>query len=166
MFASIPCSHTPIQDACVSLGGPGPMHSFNHVCENLLQTRYITQSVVYAMMWQVASTHGMPQPIGHICHHPPAKQTASHQQRGQLDSYFPAEIILARIWMEFSIIELLNPLKSVWHCKLPKRQTGRVSYTNFFCKGALFRGKGGPPVLEKPARHLPRQELHYLTTHY
>ena len=26
-----------------------------------------------------------------------------------------------------------------------------------FCKGALFRGKGGPPVLEKPARHLPRQ---------
>ena len=24
-----------------------------------------------------------------------------------------------------------------------------------FCKGALFRGKGGPPVLEKPARHLP-----------
>ena len=27
----------------------------------------------------------------------------------------------------------------------------------FFCKGALFRGKGGSPVLEKPARHLPRQ---------
>ena len=27
----------------------------------------------------------------------------------------------------------------------------------FFCKGALFRGKEGPPVLEKPARHLPRQ---------
>ena len=27
----------------------------------------------------------------------------------------------------------------------------------FFCVGALFRGKGGPPVLEKPARHLPRQ---------
>ena len=26
-----------------------------------------------------------------------------------------------------------------------------------FCKGALFQGKGGPPVLEKPARHLPRQ---------
>ena len=29
--------------------------------------------------------------------------------------------------------------------------------THFFCKGALFRGKGGPPVLEEPARHLPRQ---------
>ena len=28
---------------------------------------------------------------------------------------------------------------------------------DFFCKGALFRGKGGPPVLEKAARHLPRQ---------
>ena len=27
----------------------------------------------------------------------------------------------------------------------------------FFCKGALFRGKGGPPVIEKRARHLPRQ---------
>ena len=28
---------------------------------------------------------------------------------------------------------------------------------SFFCKGALFRGMGGPPVLEKLARHLPRQ---------
>ena len=27
----------------------------------------------------------------------------------------------------------------------------------FFCKGALFWGKGGSPVLEKPTRHLPRQ---------
>ena len=27
----------------------------------------------------------------------------------------------------------------------------------FFVKGALFRGKEGPPVLEKPARHLPPQ---------
>ena len=26
----------------------------------------------------------------------------------------------------------------------------------FFCKGALFQGKGGPPVLEQPVRHLPR----------
>ena len=31
------------------------------------------------------------------------------------------------------------------------------SHYIFFCKGALFRGKGGPPVLEKPAMHLPRQ---------
>ena len=29
MFASIPCSHTPIQGACVSLGRPAPMHSFS-----------------------------------------------------------------------------------------------------------------------------------------
>ena len=27
----------------------------------------------------------------------------------------------------------------------------------FFVIGALFRGKGGPPVLDKPARRLPRQ---------
>ena len=27
----------------------------------------------------------------------------------------------------------------------------------FFCIGALFRCKGGPPVLEEPAWHLPRQ---------
>ena len=33
------------------------------------------------------------------------------------------------------------------------KSKGRI----FFCKGALFRGKGGPPVLEQPARHLPRQ---------
>ena len=26
-----------------------------------------------------------------------------------------------------------------------------------FCQGALFRGKGGPPVFEYPAQHLPRQ---------
>ena len=38
-----------------------------------------------------------------ICwHHPPTKQTASHQQRAQPDNYLPAGIILARIWMEFS----------------------------------------------------------------
>ena len=46
-------------------------------------------------------------------HHPPAKQTASHQQRVQPDSYFLAGIVLARIWIEFSIIELPNTLKSV-----------------------------------------------------
>ena len=26
-----------------------------------------------------------------------------------------------------------------------------------FCKGAFFRGKGDPPVLEEPVRHRPRQ---------
>ena len=36
----------PFQGACVSLGGPGPMHSFSDVREKLLQIRYITQSVV------------------------------------------------------------------------------------------------------------------------
>ena len=50
MLASIPCSHTPIQGACVSSGGPGPMHSFSDVSEKLLQIRYITQSVVCDMM--------------------------------------------------------------------------------------------------------------------
>ena len=37
--------------------------------------------------------------------------------------YFPAGIVLARIWIEFSIIELPNPLKYVQHCKIPERQT-------------------------------------------
>ena len=60
MFASIPCSHTPIQGACGSLRGPRPMHSFSGVCEKLLQTRYLTQFVVCAMMRQLASTHGFP----------------------------------------------------------------------------------------------------------
>ena len=44
MFAAIPCSHTLIQGAFVSLEGPGSMHSFSDVCEKLLQTRYTTQS--------------------------------------------------------------------------------------------------------------------------
>ena len=88
------------------------MHSFSDGREKLLQTRYITQSVVCAMMWQLA------------------KQTASHQQRVQPDSYSPAGIVLARIWMEFSIIELPNPLKSVWHCKLPKRLSHSSSSQN------------------------------------
>ena len=59
------------------------------------------------------------------------KQIASHQQRVQPDSYFPAGIILARIWVEFSMIKLPNPLKYVQHYKLPERQTSRVqvSYT-------------------------------------
>ena len=80
--------HTPIQGACVSLGGPGPMHSFSDVCEKLLQTKNITQSVVCAMMWQLASTHMLASPmvcpylLVICCHHPPTKQTASHQQRG------------------------------------------------------------------------------------
>ena len=36
-----------------------------------------------------------------------------HTNRAQSDIYFPEGIILARIWVEFSIIELPNPLKSV-----------------------------------------------------
>ena len=119
----------PLFTSCVSLGGPGPMHSFSE-WEKLLQTRYTTQSVVCAMMWQLASIHGSPRLCPYllaICwHHPPAKQTASHQQRAHPDSYFPAGIILARIYVEFSIIELPNPLKSVRYCKLPERQTSRV----------------------------------------
>ena len=55
-FASIPCSQL---TSCVSLGGPGPMHSFSE-WKKLLQTRYTTQSLVCAMMWQLASIHGSP----------------------------------------------------------------------------------------------------------
>ena len=43
--------------------------------------------------------------------------------------YMLTPLILDRIWVEFRIVELPNPLKSVRHCKLPKRQTSRVSYT-------------------------------------
>ena len=38
-----------------------------------------------------------------------------------------------------------------------KKSMCLLGRSGFFCKGALFRGKGGPPVLEKPAWHLPRQ---------
>ena len=43
----------PLLTSCVSLGGPWPMHSFSE-WEKLLQTRYTTQSVVCAIMWQLA----------------------------------------------------------------------------------------------------------------
>ena len=45
---------------------------------------------------------------------------------------YPMGFIFHRIfvgWMEFSIIELPNPLKSERHRKVPERQTSRVSYT-------------------------------------
>ena len=91
------------------------MHSFSDVREKLLQTRYITQSVVLCHDVTTGKhqwfPHGMPLPIGHMLSSPTGK--ASHQHRAQSDSYLPAEIILARIWMEFYIIELPNPLKSV-----------------------------------------------------
>ena len=123
----------PLLTSRVSLGGPGPMPSFSE-WEKLLQARYTTQSVVCAMMWQLASIHGSSMVCPYllvICwHHPLAKQTASHPQRAQPDSYFPAGVILATIWVEFSMIELPNPLKSVRHCKLPKRQTSRVTLLN------------------------------------
>ena len=53
----------------------------------------------------------------------------------------------------------------LWGIKLPdKREPFYVLRMKIlrrrklvFCKGALFRGKGGPPVLEQPAQHLPRQ---------
>ena len=32
-----------------------------------------------------------------------------------------------------------------------------VDFFGFFVKGALFRCKGGPPVLEEPARHILHQ---------
>ena len=41
--------------------------------------------------------------------------------------------------------------------QLYSRQLRVASTLIFFVKGALFRGKGGPPVLEEPARHRPRQ---------
>ena len=64
---SIPMSlclaQAPLWSYCVS-----HMHSFSNVREKLLQTKYIIQSVVCAMMWQLASTHGSPHgmslPIG------------------------------------------------------------------------------------------------------
>ena len=105
---------------CVSLGGPGPIHSFSE-WEKLLGTRYTTRSAVCAMMY--------PYLLAMCWHHPLVKQRASHQQRAQPDSYFLARIILARIRVEFSIIELCNPLKYVRHCKLTERQTSRASYT-------------------------------------
>ena len=67
----------PLLISCESLGGPGPMHSLSE-WEKLLQTRYITQSVVCTIMWQLASIHGIPYLLVIYCHHPPAKQTASH----------------------------------------------------------------------------------------
>ena len=58
--------------------------------------------------------HDMPLPIGHMLSPPTGKaQTAFPQQRVQPDSYFPTGIKLTRIWMEFTIIKLPNPFKSV-----------------------------------------------------
>ena len=54
--------------------------------------------------------HMLSPPTGHMLSPPTGKQTASHQQRAQSDSYFLAGIILARIWMEFRFTELPNPL--------------------------------------------------------
>ena len=42
-------------------------------------------------------------------------------------------------------------------CSAPAFLLAFRRFVAFFCKGALFRGKGGPLVFEKPARHLPRQ---------
>ena len=95
---------TPVsRGTCVSLGGPGSMHSFSE-WEKLLQTRYTctTQSVVCAIMWQLARPMGFPYLLAICWHHPLAKQTASHHHMAQPDSYFPAWIILARIWVELS----------------------------------------------------------------
>ena len=50
------------------------------------------------------------------------------------------------------------PISFLWkHSEYVKTKNCHENILSFFCKGALFRGKGGPPVLEKPARHLPRQ---------
>ena len=37
---------------------------------------------------------------------------------------------------------------------------------SFFAKGALFQGKGGPPVLEELAQHRPLQEAVFLDQLY
>ena len=75
--ASSPCSHMPITVACLSLGGPGSMHSFSDVSEKLLQARYTTQYVVCAKMWHLASIHGSPHgmllTIGHMLSPPTDK---------------------------------------------------------------------------------------------
>ena len=68
----------PLLTSCVSLGGPGPMHSFSE-WEKLLQTRYKTQSVVCAMMWQLATIHGSPM----VCPYLLAICNTTHRQSKQ-----------------------------------------------------------------------------------
>ena len=113
-----------------------PMQSFSDVSKKLLQTKYVgIYNPICSVCHDVTTDKHRQSPLvcpyllAICCHHPPAKHTTLHQQRAQPDSYFPPEIILARIWMEFSTVELPNPLKYVRHCKLPKRQTSRTSYT-------------------------------------
>ena len=140
------CIHVciyPLLTSCVSLGGPGPMHSFSE-WEKLLRTRYTTQSVVCVMIWQLASIHrsphGMPLSIGHML--TPAMQTASHQQRVQPDSCFLAGIILARILMEFSIIEWVSLLNSsiLVTIRLSHSSSSQYWHHNLRSKDHLHRG--------------------------
>ena len=84
--------------------------------------------VLSAPRGQTLSETGMCLPIGHMLTPHTGKANIMTPQRVQPDSSFPTGIILARIWVEFSMIELPNPLKPVQHCKLTKRQTIRVSY--------------------------------------
>ena len=99
-----------------SLEGPGPMHSF-WGRENPTDQKYNPICGV----WQLASIHGMPLPIEHTLAPPTGKANSLTPTEGALScgDYTGWD----GLWMEFSIIELPNPLKSVWHCKLPKRQT-------------------------------------------
>ena len=103
---------------CVSLGRLGPLHSFSE-WEKLLQIRYTTQSVVCALMWQLVSIH-----ISHMLT-PPSSITSTEGATWQFLS--------ERDYTGYDIDGVQpNPLKYVRHCKLPKRQTSRVSYNTFF----------------------------------
>ena len=50
----------------------------------------------------------MDPPIGHMLTPPTGKTNSIPPTEGATDSYFLAGIILARIWVEFSMIELPN----------------------------------------------------------
>ena len=64
-------------------------------------------------------------------------------------------------WVKYSFFLNLSPPQKALNFHPYTRQNSFDILENrdtvFFVKGALFWGKGGPPVLEEPARHCPRQ---------
>ena len=137
------------------------MHSFSE-WEKLLQIRYTTQSVVCAMVWQLASIHDFPWyaptywPFVDATHQQ-IKQ--HHTNRGC--SYFPAGIILAKIWVEFSIasypkgrlIEYVTLLNSslLFNLRLGHSSSSKFWHHNLWSKDHLHWGSAGELLETAPA---------------
>ena len=111
-------------------------------------TTRATTTAARSLSWLGSSSTGA------ASSHPRHRQR--HLWSGQKDAVICGESVIGRVFWKWA--------QSIWNKEHSFRgdpclifHVSSYKLNLFFVKGALYRGKGGPTVLDKPAQHLPRQ---------